>query len=42
MSEAFAMVDPEIFAAVQEMIEKDSAVKEVPGPGSTVACVCNV
>lgn len=23
------MVDPEIFAAVQEMIEKDSAVKEV-------------
>lgn len=29
MSETFAMVDPEIFAAVQEMIEKDSAVKEV-------------
>ncbi|KAL0637965.1 Translin-1 [Maublancomyces gigas] len=28
MSETFAMVDPEIFAAVQEMIEKDSAVKE--------------
>lgn len=29
MSETFATVDPEIFAAVQEMIEKDSAVKEV-------------
>lgn len=29
MSETFAMVDPEIFAAVQEMIEKDSLVKEV-------------
>lgn len=33
------MVDPEIFAAVQEMIEKDSAVKEVLGPGSAAACV---
>lgn len=39
MSETFATVDPEIFAAVQEMIEKDSAVKEVCPPGP-IACVC--
>lgn len=29
MSEAFASVDPEIFAKVQEQIEKDSEIKEV-------------
>lgn len=41
MSETFAMVDPVIFAAVQEMIEKDSVVKEVCllGLGSSVRCL---
>jgi hypothetical protein len=28
-ADSYAMVDPEIFAAVQEQIEKDSQVKEV-------------
>lgn len=37
MSETFAMVDPEIFAAVQEMIEKDSTVKEVSQSGGPFA-----
>lgn len=42
MSETFAMVDPEIFAAVQEMIEKDSAVKEVFLPVKLDCPMCNV